>query len=326
MLAMHHVVSLVLLTALSVTYATASRGLERLRRAVTQNHAPDFLGAWTFAAVILLPAPLIVLAMGVFYAADWRSRRAATKPRPWRHVYDWATCSLAAVAASVVLGRLPLLLGVPLALLTFTLINISLISLAIIASGQLSHLKMLSNPRSHMLELATQVTGVILGALMVWHQAFAVIAFPLLLTLQVSTTRRAVTDTGAYDPATNLWAEDAWMFRATELISLGQIVTLMAIDSHTASQAVLADVVRPCLDTDAMAGRYGDSQIVTISTTGALIVGSVTARRVAAALTRSGSGFAVGSRTSCGEDVSEMLTHALSDLMAARYRAGITSP
>lgn len=318
---MHPFVSLLLLTSLSVTYSHASRRLERLRRAVTLNTAPDFLGAWTFAAVILLPPALIVVALGVFYLADWPSRRAAPTPHPWRHAYGWASASAAAVVSSTVLGRLGFGIGVPLALAAFTLVNIGLISLAMIVRHQgAAAAAMFRRPRSHLLELATQLTGVTLGAAMHWHLAACVIVLPILLATHYRGSLDAVEETAAYDPVMRLWNEAGWAFQASELISSGEMVTVFVIDGG-ASKAVVADVMRPCLTRSAVLGHYSKTQLVAICETGYAESAQVIVRRVAASLERGGADLPMGCRTARCEDLSEMLTHALSDLMAARDRA-----
>lgn len=324
MLAIHSVVNLLLLAGLSVAYNHAARRVERLRRAVTENRVPNMLGVWIFASIMLLPTLLVPVALGIFYAADWPNRSAARRAHPWRYVYSWAASTVAALAAVAALHQFGMVPGTALALVIFTAVNIGLISLAMVIRHQTSvAIEMLSQRRSHMLEVATQLTGVVLGAGMQWHPAAAVTAVPILIATHYRALRISVRETQAYDPEARLWSEDAWAFRASELVATGKVVTVMIIDPGTSDRAVLADVIRPCLTGGSVLGRYGKAGIASASRTSALIVGQATVQAAAAALARSGARAHLGGRTAAGEDLTEMLTHALSDLMTARDRAQV---
>lgn len=326
MFSMHQVVSFVLLALLSVAYSTAMRRVERLRRAVTKDWLPDMNGAWIFASILLLPPVLLAAALCVFYAAEWRSRTAVDDGRPWKYLYSAAGAIVSALTASAVFSDFGPIIGTLLALVTFTTVNISLISLAIILSREFFKLKMLRNPLAHTVELATHLIGVALGATMAWHQPIAVLVLPILIAVHLASAHDAVADTGSYDPATRLWSEEAWQFRAEELIHTKMMVTVMVFGGgDTTSKAVLADVARPWLLPSAILGNYG-AQIVSISATGSAAVGQMAMDNVARALEQSGADYFLGGRTARNEDASEMVAHALADLMAARDRAEFTNP
>jgi len=325
MLAMHYVVSLLLLAGLSVAYSNATRGLERLRRAVAVDRIPNMLGAWTFASILLLPPPLIAVALCVFYAAEWPSRKAVGKGRPVKYLYSLAANIVAAVAASAVFHDFVPILGAVLALVVFTTINISLISIAIIVSRKFYKLKMLRNPRAHTVELATHMIGAALGVAMAWHQPLAVLVLPVLFAAHLVSAHGAVEDSNAFNPETGLWAETDWKFRTSEMIAEGEYVTLIIVDPAGSEKRLVADVVRPCLTEGSLLGEYGDRHVAAAAIAGSIDFGHLAAGRVRNALGRCGTGYTIGVRIAHSEDVSEMLTHALSDLMHERDQDGISA-
>lgn len=325
MFSVHHFESLLLLALLSVTYSEAIRRRERLRRAVTKDWMPDMNGAWSFAAVLLLPPALIMVAMCVFYAAEWPSRKAVDEGRPWKYLYSLGGSIAAAVAASAVFSDFGPIYGTLLALATFSTVNISLISLAIIVSRQYYKLKMLRNPLAHTVELATHLIGVALGVTMAWHQPLAVLVLPVLFAVHLASTRGAIDDSNAFNPETGLWTETDWTFHASEMIAEGEYVTVAVVDSAGKDKGLVADVIRPCLTEGSVLGQYGSAYVVAAAIAGSEDFGHLTAARMRNALDRCGSGYSVGVRVSHSEGVSEMLTYALSDLMSERDQDGISA-
>lgn len=310
------------LTALVVPYLRIVTGMERLRLTVSQRQVSSMLGVFTFAAITVLPLELLPPFVALVYAVAWPTFRRAGAPLH-RHAYNCAAATLAALASSEVTHTVPGVASIPVGILTFMALNLSLVLIVIRATGHVEALPMLRNPHTHQVVLCSQILGATMGGLAQWHLAAGAVALPLTFAYHRLALRGTVKDTAAFDTDLGLWSEDAWKALAGELVRGGECVTLMIIDAtSSAEMRVLAEVVRGCLrQTDAL-GRYGNGQqIALLTVSGSSSAGRVLTSRVRNSLSRASAHYTLGSCTAQGWDLYDMLMAALTDVMSAQDRS-----
>lgn len=318
------VLSFVLLTILSVSYSSALRRVERLRRAVAHDQAPDMAGVWTFAGVMLLPAPLIVLLVVVVNLGEWPSRRAVGNGRPWKYAYSTAATVTACVAAAQVVHILPGALAVIAGVCCFAALNMSFVAAAIYVSGKRHVLRMLANPRRHTVELSTQALGAGLGVAMHWHLPAAAFALPILFGLHVRAARDEVEEEKAsFDPDTGLWRQDLWELQASDLAGQGKHVAVILVEvPETADWVKSAAVIRRCLRPKAVMGSHGEA-IAVLTSAGIADGGELVAASIRAELAGDRLAPVVGSATSASLALPDLLAQAAGKLRAESQWAGV---
>lgn len=315
--------SFLLLTILSVAYSNRLRRKERLRRAVTANLVPNMLGAWTLAAIMTLPPVGIAAAVAVYYAADWPARKAAKKANPRRYVYSALGSAVSAVVSSEAWHTVGGMLGITIALLTFSILNIGLVAAAMVASRHYSNFRtMLSDPRAHRDEMATYLIGLAIGGAMTWHVALGVVVVPLLAALHLRASRRSVVATGAYDPQLNVWAEDAWRLQVGDHLRPGRWSSVLLIDTHGSTERQIPLIIGGCLAPSDPLGRFGSNGgLAVFLPESARCGGALVASQIVQSLARQGVQATVGVATGRGIVLQDMIMDALNDLFCERDRA-----
>lgn len=318
------VLSFVLLTILSVSYSSALRRVERLRRAVALDHVPDMAGVWTFAGVLLLPVPLIVLLVIAVNLGEWPSRRVVGNGRPWKYVYSTAATATACVITAGVVRILPGAIALFLGVICFATLNMSFVAAAICASGKRHVLRMLANPRLHAVELSTQALGAGLGVAMHWHLPAAAFILPVILGLHVRAARDEVDEEKAsFDPDTGLWRQDLWELQASDLAGQGKHVAVILVEvPATADWVKSAVAVRRCLRSKAVMGSHGEA-IAVLTSAGIADGGELVAANIRAELAGDGLTPVVGSATSASLALPDLLAQATGKLRAESQWAGV---
>lgn len=320
--------SLSLLILVSLSYSSASRRLERLRRVVTHDRVPDMLGIWTFAGVVLLPAPLLVALVVAVDLGEYPSRRAVGNGRPGKYAYSIAATALSCVGAQALLHRVGGPLGVVVAAPAFWAMNLGLVVLAVLASRRSDVVvKMLRHWRAQTVDVGTQFLGAAVGFAMLWHVVTVVAAIPFLIGVHILTARRLVKEVAAYDSTTSLWSEEAWTVQAQDcVVQAPGCVLLMLIDPDVPGcEAGVAACMASIFSGGEPVGRYGTRQVVLVSQVDLECVGSILAADARDALADAGIACQVGTSISVGEGLDELLLRAGQDLMRRRDQAGITA-
>lgn len=319
--------SFLLLTVVSLTYSHCLRRVEKLRRAVVSDRIPDMLGLWTFAGVVLLPAPLIVALVVVVNLGEWPSRRAVGNGRPFKYAVSTVGTAASCLAASYVL-HLPALgvFEVPAAVLTFWTLNISIVAALIRASGHKHVWRMLAAvPRAHLVEVGTQAMGAALGLAMAWHHYAVLAALPVLLAVHLCSLRHVVEAEEAYDTKTGLWSEVAWRVQAQQkLHDLQSHVALLLIDPDRAGrERRIIRSLAPGLGPAGLLGRYGTRQVVVLVPVDRPEAGRLLSAGVRADLAAGGIDAELGCAITTDSDLEGLLIEAMSDLMSRRAAAGV---
>ncbi|MGH3758262.1 GGDEF domain-containing protein [Actinophytocola sp.] len=292
-------VCLGLLVIAAVAHGEASRGIERIREVISEGSPYTHLqSVWIFAAVLLLPPPLIAVLLVISYTHSWMRvyrRRAVVH----RKVFSVATVVLACAAAYAVLAAIyphhhgepfataldgPLgLVAVVAAGALYRLVNYGLVVLVILLTNPDRPARKALGHASDQLMIAGAV-GLATGFAVVmttrpwWTPLLIITVLALhtgLLLPQFRDASRKDAKTGLFDPT--FWAELAAdeLDRARRLDGrLG--VLLLDLDlfkrindrhGHLAGDAVLravAEAIRHSVRGHDMVGRYGGEEFAVV--------------------------------------------------------------
>nr|WP_308253025.1 GGDEF domain-containing protein [Pseudonocardia sp. ICBG601] len=281
------------LTVAGVLHTELVAGVERLRRYSADTHHVNLTSVWTFASALLLPAALGGLMVMVVYAHLYlRVQRPV--PPPDRHpayrlVYSGATVLLAVYATAGVLAAtrqgevysgLPDALELPLALLTYTVVNTCLVlGVVAVASPDTRVVRILFGGDELTLELATLCLGALTaGALAASGPFVALLAVPPILALHRTILVRKLRERADTDSKTGLLNHAAWHLRGTHELTIAERerrpAALLILDldhfkeindthGHLYGDQVLAATAgccaRSCATTTSSAGSAGRS-------------------------------------------------------------------
>ena len=316
-----------LLSVLSLTYSHSLRRIERLRRAVVLDRIPDMLGIWTFAGLMLLPPPLIVALVMLVNLGEWPSRRAVGNGRPFKYAVSTVGTAASCVLASYVLHHPALgAFEIPAAVLTFWALNISIVAMLIRAAGGRNVWRMVSAvPHVQLVEIGTQAMGAGLGVAMLWHQATALAALPILFAVHLGSLRHVVEVEDAFDEVTGLWSETAWRVQAQQMLedARGHVALLMIDPDEAGQECLIMQTIKSGLGPSDLLGRYATRQIVVLILVGRPEAGPFLAAGFRADLAASGVQAALGCATTADSELEALLIEAMSELMSRRAAAGV---
>jgi hypothetical protein len=319
--------SFLLLTVFSLTYSHSLRRLEKLRRAVVSDRIPDMLGLWTFAGVMLLPPSLVVALVVLVNLGEWPSRRTVGNGRPFKYAVSTLGTVTSCIVASYILHHSSLgVFRIPVAVITFWAMNISIVAVLIRASGKGHVWRMLAAvPRAHIVEVGTQAMGAALGLAMAWHQYTVLAALPILFAIHIGSVRHVVEVEDAFDEVTGLWSEIAWRVQAQQKLhdTHGHVALLMIDPAEAGQECLIIQSVESGLGPSDLLGRYGTRQIVILIPVGRPEGGPFLSAGFRADLAADGIQAALGCATTADAELEGLLIEAMSDLMSRRAAAGV---
>ena len=278
-----------LLVMAGILHSEIVRGIERVRRRITDGNKVDLSSVWTFAAALLLPplqaGTVAVVVHGYLWIRSWRMRTPL-----YRHVFSTTSVVLAAFAASATVnfagtGGLAVgaghnLLLVVAGLLVYTTVNSCLIAGVIAISAPRASLSdVFASWDDNVLEVATLCLGGCTAAAILinpWLVGFVLLP---LLVLHRAALVRQLQDAADTDPKTGLLTAAAWHRRAERLMHSGgsdrsYCVLLCDLDyfkvvndthGHLAGDRVLTEiaaVLRHEIRGGDLVGRFGGEEFV----------------------------------------------------------------
>jgi diguanylate cyclase (GGDEF)-like protein len=271
------------LVAAGVAHAEIARGVERIRRRVTDGNTVDLTSVWTFSAALLVPPLVACLAAVTVHSYVWSRTRHRRKPL-YRHVFSTSTVVLACLAAHVVgttFTHGQPLVAVVLALLAYTAVNSCLVAAVIALSSPRPTLTtVFASPDANLLELATLSVGALVAAAMSIHVGLLVFAALPLAMLHRGAMVEQLRAAAATDFKTGLVSAAAWHANAEGLLrdpsSRRGVRGVLMCDvdhfkrindtyGHLIGDAVLAEiatVLRDAVRPDDMVGRFGGEEFV----------------------------------------------------------------
>lgn len=185
------IAGLVLLASMSVAYSGCFSSMERLRLSVSRRHVSTMMGVFTFAGVVQLPMSCIPILVAVVYLSAWPTYRRSGAPLH-RHIYNAANVLIACLVARAAMAAVPGMVAIPVAIVTFMVVNLALVIAAIVTARQFAALAMFKNPRTHLEVVATQLLGAAIGSAMHWHVALGLLGLPVMFGVHAIAVRGTV--------------------------------------------------------------------------------------------------------------------------------------
>lgn len=273
------------------------------------------LGVFTFAGVVALPYQLLLALVAAVYLAAWPTYRRAGLAAH-KHAYSAAAVGMACWGASATLTYLPDLIALPVAVGSFMVINLALLSLGILVSGDRAALPYLHNPRVYAMVFGTQWLGAALGLCVHGNSLGSFAVLPVIAVVHREALRSAVRRTGAC--AGGIWNRAGWLALAEEAHRVKDRFSLILVelpDRHEAN--IAADVVQARLGEETI-GRYSDTHLVVLLRESTDTAARYLALRLGIALDKAALHAGVGCADSQAGSVAGMLAAAAGEAVICR--------
>lgn len=285
----------VALIAAGVLSTEASLGVERVRRQSEANPHLDLSSVWTFAGAVLLPGPLAAviatIIYGHIYLRVWRRNGVPFH----RALFSTATILLSVQVAALVtmwlvgdaiFESIPGVLAVVAGMVAYTAVNLALVVLVIVASGQdrgTTVRQVLGPVDDAALEFATLSMGALVAAAaLTFGPAYVLLGLPPLIVLHRTVLVRQLEEDASTDGKTGLLTAAAWRDRAGRVVlssersARSSTVLVLDLDhfklvndrfGHLVGDQVLAAVATAVQDEvrdEDIVGRFGGEEFVVL--------------------------------------------------------------
>lgn len=283
-----HLVALLLVGA-GVLHSEIARGVERVRRRITQANGVDLISVWTFAAALVLPptyAGIVALTVHTYvWARSWHLRTPF-----YRHLFSTTTVVLACFAAGATVQAITngsglfqsgyAALIVVAALLVYTTVNSCLVAgIIAISAPRVGLSNIFSSWDENLLEIGTLCLGGFAAAAIAINSWMIVLLLPPLLLLHKAALVRQLAEAASTDAKTGLLTAAAWHSRAERAVDelndgVPYGVLLCDLDffkavndrhGHLAGDQVLGEVgalLRREVREGDLVGRFGGEEFV----------------------------------------------------------------
>jgi len=284
------------LAVAGVASTEASLGVERMRRQSDDHPHLDLSSVWTFAAAVLLAGPLAVVVAVVIYLHIYLRVWRRNKVPVHRVLFSTATILLAVQAAAAVTGRVdyyelfrsvPGVLAVVAGMVVYMLVNLALVVLVIVFSGQdrrLVSVRQAIGPFDDVaLEFATLAMGALVAAAAsTFGPPYILLGLPPLIVLHRTRLVRQLEEDASTDGKTGLLNAAAWQDKAGRAVLRSDrgerpaSVLVLDLDhfkrvndhfGHLVGDQVLAAVaasVRDEVREEDLVGRFGGEEFVVL--------------------------------------------------------------
>jgi diguanylate cyclase (GGDEF)-like protein len=284
------------LVVAGVLSTEASLGVERVRRQSEANPHLDLSSVWAFAGAVLLPGPLAAAIATIIYAHIYlRVWRRMGVPFH-RALFSTATILLSVQVAAVVttmwlgghvmFSSLASVLAVVAGMIAYTAVNLALVVLVIVISGQErgTTVRQVLGPVDDVaLEFATLSMGALVAAAAsTFGPAYVLLGLPPLIVLHRTVLVRQLEEDASTDGKTGLLNAAAWRERAGRAVLSADRTTrpstVLVLDldhfklvndrfGHLVGDQVLAAVAASVQDEvrdEDIVGRFGGEEFVVL--------------------------------------------------------------
>jgi diguanylate cyclase (GGDEF)-like protein len=284
------------LVVAGVASTEASLGVERMRRQSDDHPHLDLSSVWTFAAAVLLSGPLaVVVAVVIYlhiYLRVWRRNEVPVH----RVLFSTATILLAVQAAAAVTDRVGYdqlfrsvsgVLAVVAGMVVYMLVNLALVVLVIVCSGQDRRLVTVRQAIGPFDDVALEFATLAMGALVAaaastFGPPYILLGLPPLIVLHRTRLVRQLEEDASTDGKTGLLNAAAWQDKAGRAVLRSErgespaSVLVLDLDhfkrvndrfGHLVGDQVLAAVaasVRDEVRDDDLVGRFGGEEFVVL--------------------------------------------------------------
>ena len=283
------------LVVAGVLSTEASLGVERVRRQSEANPHLDLSSVWTFAGAVLLPGPLAAAIATIIYGHIYLRVWRRTGVPFHRALFSTATILLSVQVAAIVtmwlgghmtFASLASVVAVVAGMIAYTAVNLALVVLVIVASGQErgTTVRQVLGPIDDIaLEFATLSMGALVAAAAsTFGPAYVLLGLPPLIVLHRTVLVRQLEEDASTDGKTGLLNAAAWRERAgravqgADRITRPSTVLVLDLDhfklvndrfGHLVGDQVLAAVAASVQDEvrdDDIVGRFGGEEFVVL--------------------------------------------------------------
>jgi hypothetical protein len=235
--------------------------MERVRKFLEAERAPNLAATWTFAAVLCLDPFFAAATTIAIYAVQWGAQRRVYVGRPHRYLYGASTVLLGVRAAEFI--HAPVMSG-----LVLVGVNTALIAGGFIAGGNASRIRAMASPAAHATEAATLVLGFVTAGLLEHDLAFAALPVPAILAVQYIALHRSIRQPSTTDIESGVLTARAWT--ALAQLRLTQARKAVVLQVHVGQLGAVswlecAQLVRASVRAEDLIGRSGSGFLVMVA-------------------------------------------------------------
>ena len=286
----------VALMVAGVASTEASLGVERMRRQSDDHPHLDLSSVWTFAGAVLLIGPLAVVVAVVIYLHIYLRVWRRNKVPVHRVLFSTATILLAVQAAAALTDRIGYdqlfrsvagVLAVVAGMVVYMLVNLALVVLVIVCSGQDRRLVTVRQAIGPFDDVALEFATLAMGALVAaaastFGPPYILLGLPPLIVLHRTRLVRQLEEDASTDGKTGLLNAAAWQDKAGRAVLRSErsdrpaSVLVLDLDhfkrvndrfGHLVGDQVLAAVaasVRDEVRDEDLVGRFGGEEFVVL--------------------------------------------------------------
>ena len=305
----------ILLASLSIAYSIHIVSSEGAREALRGPRAASWnmLATWTFASAIILPMRLACAVIVITAIFEWPVKDFAGNAKLYRHIYSSAGVLLAAEAANALLTQ-PHSFAVllPIAIAAYLVVNVIVVSAAMVSVGNLADLRVFLAPKVHAVELVTVSLGSILA--IAWRAGIPLVwlSLPAAVAIQRVAMRSEIKQ--IEKRVVRPMSDKVWNAVAREVVRACTTASVLRVD--TADPVAAAAVARLQAGCDAI-GTVGRSGLAILLADCPGANADSLARRLRSALSTSGIGgnVAVAAKPRDGQSLDDLLAVSEAELI-----------
>jgi hypothetical protein len=247
--------------------------LERVRKFLEVERAPNLAATWTFAAVLCLDPFFAAATTIAIYTVQWGAQRNVYVGRPHRYLYGASTVLLGVSAAEFV--DAPLVSG-----FVLVAVNTALIAGGFIAGGNAARIRAMASPSAHATEAATLALGFFTATLLAHELALAVVPVPAILAVQYVALRRSIRQPSTTDAESGVLTARAWTALAQLRLSSARNAVVFQIQVNElgpASWSECAQLLRASVRPEDLVGRSESCFLVMVAGEGNALLANLLA-------------------------------------------------
>jgi hypothetical protein len=258
---LHRFLVLALVSSLTVLICVR---MERARKFIEAENAPNLVATWTFAAALTLDHLWATAMVAIVYLLQWQAERKLHAGRPHRYVFGAATVVVAVRCSQFVHGAI-------LAGAVLLVVNVGLVAAVLVVSGHGRDALRMANLRQQSFEVGTLVLGWAAATLFQWHLLATVAVIPVLIGVQFLALSLSIRQPSSFDAETGVLTARAW--NALGMLRLAQgkeavLLHLVLADGACTRLAECAAILRESVRPEDLIGRTSDGFSILVGGSG----------------------------------------------------------
>lgn len=264
--------------------------MERARKFIEAENAPNLVATWTFAAALTLDHVWATAMVATVYLLQWQAERKVYAGRPHRYVFSAATVVVAVRCSQLVHG--PILAGAVL-----LAVNVGLVAAVLVVSGHARDVLRMANLRQQSFEVGTLVLGWTAATLFQWHLLASFAVVPVLIGVQYLALSLSIRQPSTFDAETGVLTARAWNALGVLRLAQGKeamLLQMVLADGATARATECAAILRDSVRPEDLIGRTPDGFSILVGGSGTEMLAELMGLQMRARLAVWGIGTYVG--------------------------------